>query len=190
MRDVDVHCRVLASDFRADFLSTAERERSAKFRRDRDRQAFIARRVFLREILARYLGADPAAIEFVRGEFGKPRVKGAGLHFSASHSSGLALIAVSRTLEIGVDVERIDPEIDRENVARHFFCGGEIHVADASAEEFFRIWTRKEAYVKAMGVGFSLAPETFDVSMDPPGWSLESFSPGPGYIATLAAKIP
>jgi len=190
VREVDLHCRVLADDCRADFLSPSERERAAQFRRDRDRLAFIARRVFLREILCGYVGADPAAIEFVRGEFGKPQVKSAALHFSASHSAGLALIAVSRTFEIGVDVERIDPAFDREAVARHFFCGGEISVAAESAEEFFRIWTRKEAYVKALGLGFSLAPESFDVSMDPSGWSFESFSPAPGYVATLAAKIP
>jgi 4'-phosphopantetheinyl transferase len=190
VRDVDVHCRLLASDCRPDFLSPSERERASKFRRERDRHTFIARRVLLREILSRYAGADPAAIEFVRSEFGKPRVKGAELHFSASHSSGLALIAVSRTREIGVDVERIDPAFDREGVARHFFCGGEIGAAAGSVEEFFRIWTRKEAYVKAIGVGFSVAPESFDLSVDPSGWSLESFSPAPGYIATLAAKTP
>ena len=190
MRDVDVHCRLLVAYAQADFLSPSEQSRAAQFRRDRDRQRFIARRVFLREILGQYLGTDAAAIEFVRGEFGKPRVKGAALHFSASHSSGLALIAVSRTREIGVDVERIDPAFDCEGVVRHFSCGGEIRGACESAEEFFRMWTRKEAYVKATGVGFSLAPETFDVSVDPPGWSLESFSPAPGYIATLAANIP
>ena len=190
MRDVDVHCRVLANHCRADFLSPAERERAARFRRARDRQTFIARRVFLREILSQYAGADPAAIEFVRGEFGKPRVNYAELRFSASYSSGLALIAVSRTREIGVDVERIDPAFDREAVARHFFCGGEVGAALASAEEFFRLWTRKEAFLKALGVGFSLAPENFDLSVDRPGWSLESFSPAPGYIATLAANLP
>lgn len=189
VRDVEVHCRVLASDCPASLLSPSERVRAAQFRLDRDRQWFIARRAFLREILGRSVGADPAGIEFVRNEFGKPRVKDSALYFSASHSSGLALIAVSPAREIGIDVERIDPAFDRAAVARHFFSSSEVRAASDSAEEFFRIWTRKEAYLKAIGAGFSLPPESFDVSIDPPGWLMESFSPAPGYAAALAAKI-
>jgi len=192
VRDVDVHCRNLDTDRAAalyDSLSDEERRRAAAFRFDRDRRWFVARRGFLREILGGYLNLDPAAVPFAQDDYGKPAV--AGLQFSVSHSAGLALFAVSWRYKVGVDVEKIDPAREFNQVWERFFTSRETEALRAlpkeqQTEAFFRCWTRKEAYVKARGVGLSLPLSGFDADGERIGdWSIESFTPAPGYIGAI-----
>lgn len=171
-------------------LSGAERERAARFRFERDRRRFIVARARLREELAARLGVRPEAVEFAYGDNGKPRLPNQALQFSVSHCDDVALFAFSQ-VEVGVDVEAIRPVREADTIAVQFFSPLE-HAGYAALAPrdrllgFFRVWTRKEAYVKALGAGFSMALERFDLSVAPRGWRLHSFFPLPGFIASLA----
>jgi hypothetical protein len=116
----------------------------------------------LRQVLARYLGQEPGGVELSVGEHGKPRLPGEELHFNLSHSGALALIAVCRDCEVGVDVERLRPK--REAA---FYCR----------------WARHEARLKCLGTGLG-AP----LPPDPPAVTIESLDVGPGYAAAVAVK--
>ena len=172
-------------------LSDAERERAARFRFERDRRRFIVARARLREELAARLGVRPEAVRFAYGDNGKPRLADHALQFSVSHCDDVALFAFSKTAEVGVDIEAIRPVREADAIAIQFFSPLE-HAGYAALAPrdrllgFFRVWTRKEAYVKALGVGFSMALERFDLSVAPRGWHLRSFFPLPGFIASLA----
>ena len=173
-------------------LSDAERERAARFRFERDRRRFIVARARLREELATRLGVSAGQIEFAYGENGKPRLANQALQFSVSHCDDVALFAFSKTAEVGVDIEAIRPVREADAIAVQFFSPLE-HAGYAALAPrdrllgFFRVWTRKEAYVKALGVGFSMALERFDLSVAPRGWRLRSFFPLPGFVASLAS---
>jgi 4'-phosphopantetheinyl transferase len=122
------------------------------------------------------------------------------LRFNSSHSGKLALFAVARDREVGIDVEWIRPEIAKESVPERFFCPNEVSELRAlparlQAAAFFQCWTRKEAYVKARGEGFRMSLNSFEVSSDSvvtddknSNWSLQSFVPADGYVAALAAE--
>jgi 4'-phosphopantetheinyl transferase len=172
-------------------LSSEERERAARFRFERDRRRFVVARARLRAELAARLGLRPEAVELAYGDNGKPRLANQALHFSVSHCDDVALFAFSRTGEIGVDIEAIRPVREADAIAVQFFSPLE-HAGYAALAPrdrllgFFRVWTRKEAYVKALGVGFSMALERFDLSVAPRGWRVHSFFPLPGFIASLA----
>jgi 4'-phosphopantetheinyl transferase len=143
-------------------LSPDEIERAERFHFDLDRQRFIAGRGFLRGILGYYLGAEPAEIEFQYGSNGKPalagRLAGIGLLFNVAHCESLALVAVNRNSMVGVDVERVRPLPDADDLAARFFSPRERAVYHKSPDgkrpaAFFNIWTRKEAWLKATGEG-------------------------------------
>jgi 4'-phosphopantetheinyl transferase len=173
-------------------LSSAERERAAKFRFERDRRRFIVARARLREELAARLGVSARQVEFAYGDNGKPRLANQALQFSVSHCDDVALFAFSPDAEVGVDIEAIRPVREADAIAVQFFSPLE-HAGYAALAPrdrllgFFRVWTRKEAYVKALGVGFSMALERFDLSVAPRGWRLHSFFPLPGFVASLAS---
>jgi 4'-phosphopantetheinyl transferase len=182
------------------------RAHSFVFARDRDR--FLAARGRLREILAGCLGADPRELIFDYGEQGKPRLAGAGaaLRFNLSHSGDHAVLAVSRSAEVGVDIECVRP-IERELAARTF-SAAEVAALDALPDErwlegFFRCWTRKEAVVKAIGTGLLSDLAAFDVSVAPDEprllrfdgdpdaplhWSLFEPRPAAGLIVAVAVR--
>ncbi len=199
MRDVDVFWRRLDdAKFTPDLLSPDELDRAARFRLPQLRDRFIACRSFLREILAGCLNVAPAAIEFTYNAHGKPGVR--GLHFNLSHSGSMAVYAVSRTREVGIDIERVDPKFEG-NIPEHFFSRAEIAglrslPRDAQLEAFFRCWTRKEAYLKARGEGLAIGLWSFDVSLDEPakflggveGWSIEALECDDGYAGAVVAK--
>lgn len=173
-------------------LSSAERERAAKFHFERDRRRFIVARARLREELAARLGISARQVEFAYGDNGKPRLANQALQFSVSHCDDVALFAFSHDAEVGVDIEAIRPVREADAIAVQFFSPLE-HAGYAALAPrdrllgFFRVWTRKEAYVKALGVGFSMALERFDLSVAPRGWRLHSFFPLPGFVASLAS---
>jgi 4'-phosphopantetheinyl transferase len=207
VKDVEVYCRGLEVDLsRLDqlqqHLSEAERQRAARFHFERHRSAFIAARGILREILGETLGVDPAAIRFQYNTYGKPSVDGPAVHFNVSHSGELALYAISKTREVGVDIERVNPAFAHDRIPERFFSPCEVAALRALPEgdqidAFFRCWTRKEAYVKARGAGLSLDLKSFAVTVargaparflrGVEGWSIESIDPAPGYVAALVA---
>ena len=190
-------------------LSDDERERAVQFRFTRDRRRFVVGRGFLRHLISNYIACEPANMCFEYGPFGKPSLVRADLDsisFNLSHSESLAVFALARGLELGVDVERVDCTIDVERLAGQFFAEGEI--ADINAwppyqryARFFELWTRKEALIKAQGKGLTALRE-FDVSicrstpvnsLESPGnsaagWAVRQFIPGPGYVAALAVS--
>ncbi len=194
-------------------LTGDEISRARRFVFPRDRDRFIAARGILRDILARYCDADPVSVRFQYGSAGKPSLaRDSGppdLRFNVSHSHGLALVAVTRAREIGVDLELVRPEIARERIAERFFSPSEATVLrslpeDLQAAAFFRCWTRKEAYIKACGEGLSIPLDSFDVTLAPgeparlievrgglaePGaWSIADIDPGSEFEGAVAAE--
>ncbi len=178
-------------------LSEDERARAQRFLLERDRNSFIAARGILRDLLARYSGRGPGDTEFVYGAQGKPALSDGGtanpVRFNLSHSHGLALIAVAREREIGVDVEKIRPDRAGDEIASRYFSAEEVEELRAlpteqRAEGFFLCWTRKEAYVKALGEGLRFPLDRFRVSLSPgkpaqlygdagARWSIAAFDP-------------
>lgn len=194
-------------------LSPDELARARRFRFPRDRERFVSARVLLRELLARYLHVEAGRLRFRYGELGKPALasdSGAdAIRFNLSHSESLALFAVTRGREIGVDVERLRRDLPAERLARRFFSPREIDALLALPQHqrqqaFFACWTRKEAYVKARGDGLAFPLDQFDVALVPgepvaslrtdgdpeesARWSLQQLDPGPDYVAALAVE--
>jgi 4'-phosphopantetheinyl transferase len=195
-------------------LSPDEQARADRFHFEIDRQHFIVARGCLRTILSRYLEIAAAEIQFSYESHGKPQIasaisQGQQLKFNLAHSGGLALYAFTSVGEIGVDLEHIRPEFTGDDIARRFFSATEVECLDqlpphARHEAFFNCWTRKEAFIKAKGVGLSLALDQFDVTLAPAGpaallrtrwdedeaarWSLQSIDVGAGYAGAVAVE--
>lgn len=198
---------------RTAWLSNEERARADRFLRAEDRWRFIESHVALRLILARYGGWQPQDLIFGQDAGGKPVLathQRAGLHFNLSHSGSLALVGISCAASIGVDVEAIRPIDDPLPIARAHFHRNEVEVLTQTPQAlrkqaFFRLWTRKEAVVKALGTGLMLALDGFDVSTSAPsaptvawegadptgcGWSLSDFDLGPEAAGAVAFPLP
>ncbi|MEA2827777.1 MAG: 4-phosphopantetheinyl transferase [Actinomycetota bacterium] len=161
-------------DVRRTTLSPEEFQRAGRYRFERDRRRFVARRGMVRAILARRLDCSPGALDLVVDEWGKPFVPGTGTHlsFNLSHSQSMAVVAVSDGRPVGVDLEVARPDPGDADVARHFFTAAEMSglmkAPDAEfGMGFLRVWTRKEAWVKAKGQGLSIPLDSFDVSSGP-----------------------
>lgn len=194
-----------------EILSTDERQRADRFHFERDRGHFVAARGGLREILGRYTGATPQSLRFSYDSFGKPSLNveddGTPPHFNVSHSGGVALYAVAAGRAVGVDIERVREDFAGLDIARNFFSPHEVAALSALPEgeratAFFDCWTRKEAYIKALGEGLSHPLHLFTVSLTPgrpaallrtdddpeeaARWSLVELFPGEGYRAALA----
>ena len=179
------------------WLCDAEQRRAARFHFDRDRRRFVVARARLRELLAQRLDVPPESIEFVYGREGKPalaeRFARSGWRFNLSHCDDLALYAFSRERELGVDVEAIRCVDEADAIGERFFAPGERSaMRSLELEErnrgFLRLWTRKEALAKGFGDGLAVPLERLDASAPPCGWSIESFSPEPGFIGALAVQ--
>jgi 4'-phosphopantetheinyl transferase len=189
-------------------LTEDERARASRFVFPRDRDRFIAGRGILRSILGQYSRQPAAAVEFTYEPKGKPRLSShdsnPAVRFSVSHSEGLAVYAFSCGREIGVDVEAIRSNLSNEGIAEQFFSSTELAEfrslpREQSAEGFFLCWTRKEAYVKALGGGLTIPLDSFDVSLTPGmpetlssadcgQWTLRSFRPSDGYAGAVVAE--
>lgn len=141
-------------------LEDAEKRRAGDMSNRYTRHEFVKTRALLRLLLSKHTGQPANSLRFATGASGKPVLLGShGVHFNVSHSDGTALIAVA-SAEVGIDIERIEGSVDYAGVAESVFSCSEIEVLrDAPAarrgEVFFSIWTRKEAYLKATGAGFS-----------------------------------
>ena len=171
-------------------LSAAERARAQRFFFDRDRRRFIAARARLRELLGERLGVRPEAVELAYGRNGKPYLARGGWHFSVSHCGEMALFALSRASEVGVDVEALRPVRAADAIAAQFFSAREreAYAALAASDRllgFLRCWTRHEALAKAIGDGLSMPVSALDAACAA-GWRLHSFFPLPGFIAAVA----
>ena len=154
-----------------DVLSAEERERAQRFRFENLQRRFIAAHGILRDILSRYLGVTPGAIRILIQDYGKPFVTMEGtatrLQFNLSHADELAVYAVTRTRSIGVDIESIHPIPELQSIAADHFTAQERALIEAAPPEdrdraFLTCWTRKEAYIKAIGRGLSIPLPSFD----------------------------
>lgn len=190
-------------------LSADESARAARFHFEVDRNRFIVAHGVLRKILGRYLHCDPAELTFSVNQYGKPALVNSALEFNLSHSGDFALIAVTQGRKIGVDVERIRQGISSHVIAQQYFSKAEVAELQSLPIEqreaaFFTCWTRKEAYIKAQGLGLALPLECFDVSLTPgqPAilratrpdekeavrWTLRSLDVDPNYAGAVAVE--
>jgi 4'-phosphopantetheinyl transferase len=189
-------------------LSVDERNRAERFRFENLRRAFAISRGGLRFLLASYLGRDPREIAFNYGPRGKPELQHSSrLRFNLSHSGLVTLYAFTLDCEIGLDVEQVRDLPDHDAIAIRFFSAGEVtELRSLNPAErlagFFRCWTRKEAYIKAVGDGLAIPLDQFQVTLlpgDPASilktagtsgslkvWTLHHLEPVPGYIGALA----
>jgi 4'-phosphopantetheinyl transferase len=151
-------------------LSEEEKVRSNKFRFQKDKHEFITSRGFLRTVLASYIQKKPEEIKFEYSSFGKPSIKDNvhNLKFNLSHSNGYAVIAITESDEIGVDLEFIKSFDDLDKVAKDVFTKNELTIlagnASVKIELFFKFWTRKESMIKALGKGLLIPLNQVDVS--------------------------
>ncbi|WP_267386228.1 4'-phosphopantetheinyl transferase superfamily protein [Sphingomonas sp. GC_Shp_3] len=178
-------------------LSPEERARAARFAFARDRRRFVVRRARLRQTLARETGVAAERIRYIENGYGKPALPGGGPYFSTSHSHELWAVAVSGQ-DLGVDLERHQPGLDWRDLAAGLFRADERAALDALApgerlRGFFDCWSRKEAFVKAIGKGLSYPLDAFAVSVmrearllfGAEGWSVADLTLAEGYSAAL-----
>jgi 4'-phosphopantetheinyl transferase len=168
--DLDVEPARLRSLYH--LLEPDERRRAENFRFASHRWRFIAGRGMLREILARHLEIAAENVRFRYNAHGKPSLPASDLCFNLSHSRSQILFAVARAREVGVDIECVDRKFAQEQIPERFFSPTEVRTLRSlpAAEQtaaFFRCWTRKEAYIKARGLGLALPLDSFDVSLGP-----------------------
>jgi 4'-phosphopantetheinyl transferase len=191
-------------------LSPDERDRADRFRFEADQRRCVIGRGALRLLLGEILDLPASTLRFEYDEFGKPSLmsaQGLPLQFNVSHSGDLILIAIAKGRTVGIDVERIRTDLDLDGIAARFFSANECKIlASLEAgryEAFFTCWTRKEAYLKAKGVGLSMPLDQFDVSFlpneeprllatrhDPAEarrWTIRALSLPGEYVGSLAA---
>lgn len=197
-------------------LSPEERARAARYRAEVDRRRSVIARGLLRHLLGRVLDRPPDGLRFEAGPSGKPALaaegegEGAtGPQFNVSHAGDWILVALAASRPVGVDVERLRPDVACEAIAARFFSAVECEAlaglpADRRPAAFLEGWTRKEAYLKARGDGLTLALDGFDVSLVPGAeprllatrhdpddaarWRMASVPPGEGHAAALVAR--
>jgi 4'-phosphopantetheinyl transferase len=188
-------------------LAPGEQARADRFRFPQDRNAFIATRGILRELLGKYVSRAPAELLFDYGDRGKPSLHASSdqsIQFNVSRSHDLALLAFAAKRSVGIDVELVRPDFAATEIAQRYFSPQEIEELkslppQSLAEGFFLCWTRKEAYVKARGEGMQIPLNSFGVSLTPgqparlestdsARWSLHSITPDPRYVGALVAE--
>lgn len=190
-------------------LSVEEKERAARFCFEHLKSAYTLSRGVLRVLLGRYLAIRPDLVQFSYGMRGKPRIAfpETRLEFTLAHSGTLAAYACAVGCELGVDIEQVRPTREQEGIVRRYFSHEEYDEwlslgAALRDEAFFNCWTRKEAYIKALGEGLARPLDSFRVSLSPgapamllsdaadpaaPGrWSLVELRPADGYVGALA----
>jgi 4'-phosphopantetheinyl transferase len=193
-------------------LAPDECQRAEKYFRSIDRDRFIIARGILRKILSAYLHIAPREVRFIYNEYGKPSLSAdqnhCALSFNLSHSNSLALYAVTCGRHVGIDIEYIREDFATLEIAEHFFSKDEVAAlkslpTDQRTTGFFNCWSRKEAFIKAKGMGVSYHLDRFTVSLAPgetpallkvddderevARWRMYELKPGAGYVAALIA---
>ena len=189
-------------------VSGEERSRADAFRFVADRERFLAARGGLRRLLAGYLGADPARLRLAAETHGQPYVAGGAagdLMFNLSHSGDMVLYAITRGRHVGVDIEKIHHDLDIDGLAARLYTPAERATLDRLSGDdrtvaFLTLWTRKEAILKAVGTGLTVAPHLIEaipghvvrVSAPelPTAWSVGGVVTAPGYCAAVAVTPP
>jgi 4'-phosphopantetheinyl transferase len=193
-------------------LATDEATKADRFRFEKDRRHYSVARGTLRELLSRYLGVGSTDLRFTYSQFGKPELafpEAPQVKFNLAHSGDVALYAFTLIGEVGVDVEFIRPEFTGDDIARRYFSLSELTSLsrlpdDVRHRGFFNCWARKEAIIKAKGVGLSLGLDQFDVTLAPgepvsllrtrwneadaARWSLRAIDVGEQYAAAIAIE--
>ncbi|MEM7127355.1 MAG: 4'-phosphopantetheinyl transferase superfamily protein [Chloroflexota bacterium] len=200
-------------------LSSDEKERADRFHFLKDKIHYTVGRSVLRQLLARYIQCDPVEIQFDYNQYGKPCLASVAttgaklpelLQFNLSHSGTLALYGFSWERSIGVDIEYMRRNVAFLDIAQGFFSPSEIQILNCQpnsqeiAKAFYNCWTRKEAYIKAHGMGLSLPLDSFDVTLAPgeaaqllatrpdsedaARWTLTALSVPDGYAAAIAVE--
>jgi 4'-phosphopantetheinyl transferase len=197
----------MVNDFRA-HLSMQENARAEKFKFHKDREKYIVGHGLLRVILSLYANVAPEELKFAENRYGKPELvypPGLNLTFNVSHSYEMALIGIACRRQIGVDIEYVKKDFEWKEIIERFFSPREIRMINALPKDiqrraFFTCWTRKEAYVKATGMGLSLPLKEFDVSPVPGAttlllsspektrWSMKEVDVVDSYVATVAVE--
>jgi 4'-phosphopantetheinyl transferase len=192
-------------------LSTDELNRANRFAFDHLRRRFVVCRGALRQTLGAYVGVRPESIAFEYGRRGKPALRHDGSfrpQFNVSHAEELAAIAVSAEQPVGVDVEWLQRTVDFEGLATRFFSNAEtLDLLSLARHDrragFYNGWTRKEAYIKAIGDGLACPLDSFTVALRPGDhaemrwiagddaarWTVQRFYPAPGYVGAVAAPF-
>lgn len=193
-------------------LSNDEWKRVDRYVRLKDASQFSIIRGLLRWLLGHYLGEAPDRLTFNYGKFGKPSLdtgsSKAMISFNVSHSKDMALIAFAIDTELGVDIEYIGQPIDYEKIATRFFSASETKALlrtdiNQKLSMFYRLWTCKESFVKAVGTGLAMPFDYFDVCLssdetislsslgnqtETAGWSIAEVKPANDYAAALAVR--
>jgi 4'-phosphopantetheinyl transferase len=179
----EVHVRIASLDcpqsemkYFENILAEDEINRANRFHFKKDRERFVAGRGLLRMILSSYVGMPANEIIFTYGCHGKPGLRRQdgrpAIEFNLAHSGGTAIYAITRDRPVGVDIEVMKYEFPLESVAEHFFSTVEVAALRSLPQPmqriaFFKCWTRKEAFIKALGDGLSCPLSDFDVSLTP-----------------------
>lgn len=188
-------------------LTDEEVDRAKRFRFEIDRNRFVTTRGKLRILLSHYLDIEPKSIKIRERRYGKLFVEESDFFFNLSHSNEVAIIAFTSVGEIGIDIEWTKRKVEVENIARRFFSMSEYQQLTAlpksqREEAFYRIWTRKEAFIKAVGDGLSFPLDQFEVSIDEVAelsrtywdpnaknlWSMKSLSLPKGYVGAFVVR--
>jgi 4'-phosphopantetheinyl transferase len=190
-------------------LSPMECQRADRFVFARDQVRYTIAHGVLRSLLGRYCAAAPETLRFEMTAAGKPSLLTPGPHFNLSHSEDRALLAVSGSFEVGVDLERVRSNIDALAISQHYFFGAEREAIDAAAttmreEIFFHYWTAKEAVLKAQGIGLGFPLDRFCIrfaadgataevqTLDPvrlhADWRVKTLPCDPGWAAAVVAR--
>ncbi len=180
-------------------IGADERARADRIRFPRDRRRFVVRRARLRQLLGAWVGRAPEALTFTANSHGKP-ILADGPPFSLSHSADMMMLAIGDA-EVGCDIERIDPVLDWPPLAETFFTTTERDALaalppEAARRAFFACWARKEAYVKALGLGLSYPLDAFDVSVGlraslqsgGDGWAIATAPAPAGFATAIVAR--
>lgn len=192
---------------RRDWLTADEIKRAERFIDPVVSERFIIGRGMLRQVLSQYLSLPPQNIAFIYGTKGKPHILNNPIYFNLSHSHDQLMLALSWDKVIGADIEYKRPMENMATVAKMNFSAYEQKIFfnlpdDEKVDAFYQLWTRKEAYIKAVGDGFSLPLSGFDITLDDnprllrslnddiEGWAFRSFEVKNGYVATVCMTAP
>ena len=194
LRQGDVHIwRVTtaqAAERWQSLLSADERHRASAFKNETDRSRYVVAHGAARTILGRYTSVRPEDLVFVEGRHGKPSLAGnATAEFNLSHSGNLALLAVSHTRAVGIDVVQHDGDVDHAGIAQRVFSAAERAAIESAVDRvtaFYMTWARKEAGLKARGLGLAIPAS----DLDPDQWDIVDIGALDGYSAALVVAKP